>query len=123
MKKSSLIFFLLVSFSAQALDSGWDVKFCFTNKDKVDLHCYKQRDDLYSFEFFLDTQHENYHFYTRRPVGLDACLLKKKKIQRIILEEKYCVFGEKILDSEKRISVTLDRVEGKNQFWSYFEKH
>lgn len=121
MKKSSFILFLTMSFCVHAFNSGWDVKFCFSNIDKVELHCYKQRDDLYSFEFFLDTKHEKYHFYIRRPIGLDACLLMKEKIQRIIYEEKYCVLGEKILDSEKRISVTLDRVEGRNLFWSYFD--
>ena len=119
--KSSLFFFLLVSFSARAFNSGWDVKVCFTNEDKVELHCYKQRDDLYSFDFFVQTEKRRYHFYTRRPVGLDICLLTRKKVQRLINEKKYCVLGEKDFDTEKRISITLDRVEGKNQFWSYFE--
>jgi hypothetical protein len=95
MKKSSLIFFLLVSFSAQALDSGWDVKFCFTNKDKVDLHCYKQRDDLYSFEFFLDTQHENYHFIHEGQLDWMPACSKRKKSKGSFLKKNTVSLGKK----------------------------
>jgi len=116
MKNSFILLFFIIptnyAFSVENL------KVCFTKGSKISLHCFMQLDNLYSFEIFI----QKYHFYTRRPVELDACLFIKSQIKKIIWEEKYCVLGEKDLDTGKKISVTLDKVETKNQIWSYFEQ-